>query len=97
MKFGRTIKDSLYAEWSDKYLQYSDLKKFIKRRLAASNDQWTDDDEHAFVAELSSELDKVYTFQKEKVRLRPAPAAPLPRCLPTDVSSLSSYWSRCPS
>lgn len=68
MKFGRTIKDSLYAEWSDKYLQYSDLKKSIKRRLAANNDQWTDDDEQSFIAELSSELDKVYTFQKEKAR-----------------------------
>ncbi len=67
MKFGRTIKTSLYSEWSSKYLRYSDLKKFIKKRLENQNGRWTDDDEDAFVQELSNELDKVYTFQREKV------------------------------
>ncbi|SNX87998.1 probable VTC4 - Vacuolar Transporter Chaperone [Melanopsichium pennsylvanicum] len=67
MKFGRTIKTSLYAEWADKYLQYSELKKEIKNRMAKNNGIWTDKDEDEFVALLSKELDKVYDFQKVKV------------------------------
>ncbi|KIS65853.1 putative vacuolar transporter chaperone [Mycosarcoma maydis] len=67
MKFGRTIKTSLYAEWADKYLQYSELKKEIKNRMAKNNGVWTDKDEDDFVAILSKELDKVYDFQKVKV------------------------------
>lgn len=69
MKFGRTIKTSLYAEWADKYLQYSELKKEIKNRMAKNNGTWTDKDEDEFVALLSAELDKVYDFQKVKVSL----------------------------
>ncbi|CDS00062.1 probable VTC4-Vacuolar Transporter Chaperone [Sporisorium scitamineum] len=67
MKFGRTIKTSLYAEWADKYLRYSELKKEIKNRMAKNNGVWTDKDEDDFVAILSKELDKVYDFQKVKV------------------------------
>ena len=69
MKFGRTIKTSLYPEWSSQYLQYSDLKKQIKKRIADNNGTWSDKDEDAFVEELRQELDKVYSFQKSKVRL----------------------------
>ena len=47
MKFGRTIKTSLYSEWSSKYLRYSDLKKFIKKRIADNNGRWTEEDEDA--------------------------------------------------
>lgn len=67
MKFGRTIKTSLYPEWSSQYLQYSDLKKEIKRRMAENHGTWSDRDEDAFVEELRQELDKVYSFQKSKV------------------------------
>ena len=67
MKFGRTIKTSLYPEWSSQYLQYSDLKKDIKRRMAENEGIWTDKDEDEFVEELRMELDKVYSFQKSKV------------------------------
>ena len=67
MKFGRTIKTSLYPEWSAHYLQYSDLKKEIKQRLAENQGVWTDKDEDEFVDELRMELDKVYSFQKSKV------------------------------
>lgn len=66
MKFGRTIKTSLYAEWSSKYLRYSELKKEIKQRLA-DHGTWTDRDEDEFVGELKKELDKIYEFQKNKV------------------------------
>ena len=67
MKFGRTIKTSLYPEWSAHYLQYSDLKKEIKNRMAENQGVWTDKDEDDFVEELRMELDKVYSFQKSKV------------------------------
>ena len=67
MKFGRTIKTSLYPEWSSQYLQYSDLKKEIKRRMAENHGTWSDQDEDDFVEELRQELDKVYSFQKSKV------------------------------
>lgn len=67
MKFGRTIKTSLYSEWAPKYLQYSELKKEIKNRIAKNNGTWTDKDEDDFVVILSKELDKVYDFQKVKV------------------------------
>ncbi|WFD35260.1 vacuolar transporter chaperone [Malassezia cuniculi] len=67
MKFGRTIKTSLYPEWSAHYLQYSDLKKEIKHRMAENQGVWTDKDEDEFVEELRMELDKVYSFQKSKV------------------------------
>lgn len=70
MKFGRTIKTSLYPEWSSQYLQYSDLKKQIKSRMAENQGNWTDKDEDDFVDELRQELDKVYSFQKSKVRFR---------------------------
>ncbi|WFD48501.1 vacuolar transporter chaperone [Malassezia furfur] len=67
MKFGRTIKTSLYPEWSSQYLQYSDLKKQIKKRISDNQGTWTDKDEDDFVEELRKELDKVYSFQKSKV------------------------------
>lgn len=67
MKFGRTIKTSLYSEWSTKYLRYSELKKEIKRRIADNGGVWKDEDEDAFVEMLRDELDKVYDFQKTKV------------------------------
>ncbi|PKI84107.1 Vtc4p [Malassezia vespertilionis] len=67
MKFGRTIKTSLYPEWSEAYLQYSDLKKEIKRCMAENHGVWSDKDEDEFVKELSKELDKVYSFQKSKI------------------------------
>lgn len=70
MKFGRTIKTSLYSEWSSKYLRYSDLKKEIKQRIANNGGLiWTDKDEDEFVDELRKELDKVYDFQKTKVSI----------------------------
>ena len=67
MKFGRTIKTSLYPEWSSQYLQYSDLKTDITRRLAENLGTGTDKDADEFVEELRMELDKVYSFQKSKV------------------------------
>lgn len=35
MKFGAQIKSGLYAEWQQYYIQYSELKKFLKKRQEA--------------------------------------------------------------
>ncbi|ORX37345.1 putative vacuole fusion, non-autophagic-related protein [Kockovaella imperatae] len=61
MKFGRRIKDSLYAEWADYYVAYGALKKQIK----ASN-PWTDTAEADFISSLNSELEKCERFQQQK-------------------------------
>ncbi|KAG0150305.1 hypothetical protein CROQUDRAFT_212469 [Cronartium quercuum f. sp. fusiforme G11] len=65
MKFGVTIKRALNEEWSNYYVDYSGLKKFIKHRQ--SRKQWDDTDEQAFVNELDKELQKVADFQERKI------------------------------
>lgn len=65
MKFGVTIKRALNEEWSNYYVDYSGLKKFIKNRQ--SRKAWDDTDEQAFVNELDKELQKVADFQERKV------------------------------
>ncbi|EGG03659.1 uncharacterized protein MELLADRAFT_49481 [Melampsora larici-populina 98AG31] len=65
MKFGVTIKRALNEEWSNYYVDYSGLKKFIKHRQ--SKQQWDDTDEQAFVSELDKELQKVADFQERKI------------------------------
>lgn len=67
MHFAKTLTSSLYSEWSSKYIRYSDLKKDIKKRMAANGGRWTDEDEDDFVEKLRQELDKVYDFQRQKV------------------------------
>lgn len=72
MKFGSQIKAGLYAEWEKYYIDYSGLKKFLKRRQAAhesKNDSniWDDADEAEFIKKLQDELTKVSRFQEDKV------------------------------
>lgn len=67
MHFAKTIKSSLYSEWSSKYLRYSELKKEIKKRISDNGGVWKDEDEDDFVEMLRQELDKIYDFQKQKV------------------------------
>ncbi|CAO1625960.1 unnamed protein product [Parajaminaea phylloscopi] len=68
MHFAKTLTSSLYSEWSSKYIRYSELKKEIKRRMAANGGTWTDQDEDDFVEMLRQELNKVYDFQSLKVQ-----------------------------
>lgn len=65
MKFGSTIKSALYSEWQESYVDYSGLKKFIKDRM--DKHKWDDGDEADFVKALEGELDKVVTFQENKI------------------------------
>lgn len=77
MHFAKTLTSSLYSEWSSKYIRYSQLKKEIKKRMAANGGRWTNADEDDFVEVLRQELDKVYDFQRLKVRLLLHPTSSL--------------------
>ncbi|AFR94879.1 vacuolar transporter chaperone 4 [Cryptococcus neoformans C23] len=61
MKFGRRIKDTLYSEWADQYIDYGGLKKQIKANLP-----WNDTAEADFVRALQDQLTKCETFQHDK-------------------------------
>lgn len=57
--------NDLYTAWQAYYIDYSGLKKELKRRTNGRN--WNEDDEKQFKQLLASELDKIYQFQEEKV------------------------------
>ncbi|RUS20757.1 polyphosphate synthetase protein [Endogone sp. FLAS-F59071] len=66
MKFGHQLKTSLYEEWNFYYMSYDDLKKYLKSRMAES-EEWTEEYEAEFVEQLEKELEKVYSFQRVKL------------------------------
>jgi SPX domain protein involved in polyphosphate accumulation len=73
MRFGKTLKASVYPPWQDKYIDYAKLKRLLRERDIAADDSdnetqpWTEQDEEAFVQELINvQLDKVSAFQAEK-------------------------------
>jgi SPX domain protein involved in polyphosphate accumulation len=64
MKFGTTLRKSVYPPWKDKYVDYDKLKKLLKDNQ--DDDSWTNDDEEAFSNELATvQLEKVYGFVQE--------------------------------
>ncbi|KAI9844514.1 MAG: Phosphate metabolism transcription protein [Thelocarpon superellum] len=80
MHFGQNLKDSVYAPWKSHYVDYGKLKKLLRETEndqrkdwptspnppaeSETADQWTEDDEGAFVDELVNvQLGKVYDFQ----------------------------------
>lgn len=75
MRFGRTLQLSTYPPWRDNYIDYTKLKSLLKEdesaptspsTAEAPKDDWTDEDEGAFVDELvNKQLEKVHTFHKE--------------------------------
>ncbi|KAI7877448.1 SPX-domain-containing protein [Lichtheimia hyalospora FSU 10163] len=66
MKFGQTLRTSLYPEWTYYYLAYDDLKAFLKKE-SRGDQEWTEENESRFVERLEKELDKVYSFQRVKL------------------------------
>ncbi|KAH8704233.1 SPX domain protein [Talaromyces proteolyticus] len=82
MRFGKTLKNSIYPPWEDKYIDYSKVKKLLREGDVDVDDSdnevqpWTEKDEEAFVQELVNvQLDKVNNFQAEmsqKLRERTA-------------------------
>ncbi|KAF2865577.1 VTC domain-containing protein [Massariosphaeria phaeospora] len=71
MRFGTTLRKSIYQPWKDQYVDYEKLKKLLKESEGTSpvdedDDAWTADDESAFVDELANvQLEKAHKFQTE--------------------------------
>ncbi|OXV10430.1 hypothetical protein Egran_01807 [Elaphomyces granulatus] len=73
MLFGKTLENSIYPPWKDKYIDYHKLKLLLRERDETGKDlsdnesqSWTEQDEEAFVQELINvQLDKVNAFQAE--------------------------------
>ncbi|KKK15506.1 hypothetical protein P175DRAFT_0532255 [Aspergillus ochraceoroseus IBT 24754] len=69
MRFGRTLKHSIYPPWSKNYIDYQRLKVLLREHDVTGDDSdsdnpWTEQDEEAFVQELLNvQLDKVNAFQ----------------------------------
>lgn len=98
MRFGKTLRAAVYPPWKGKYIDYTKLKTLLRENDVTRNgedasdsddDQWTEQDEEAFVQELLNvELDKVNSFQVEtsqqlrerttacEVKLRPLASTP---------------------
>ncbi|GAM33334.1 polyphosphate synthetase [Talaromyces pinophilus] len=72
MRFGKTLKASIYPPWEGKYIDYAKLKGLLRERELEGDDSdsetqpWTELDEESFVQELINvQLDKVNAFQSE--------------------------------
>ncbi|KAI9843826.1 MAG: hypothetical protein M1837_006087 [Sclerophora amabilis] len=74
-RFGQQLRTSLIKDYYYYYISYDDLKESLKTEYETepvagharpNRKPWTEDDEKRFVAELESELDKVFTFQRVK-------------------------------
>ncbi|KAJ5090357.1 hypothetical protein N7532_009041 [Penicillium argentinense] len=75
MRFGKTLRKSVYPPWKGNYIDYGKLKTLLRENdvtgdgedASDSDDgQWTEQDEEAFVQELlNAQLDKVNNFQSQ--------------------------------
>ena len=66
MRFGKTLRGSIYPPWKDKYIDYSKLKSIL-REDEDDNDEWTEEDENRFCDEIFNvQLEKVAQFQQER-------------------------------
>ncbi|KAJ4307150.1 Phosphate metabolism transcription protein [Collariella sp. IMI 366227] len=69
MRFGKTLRQSVYAPWKDKYIDYAKLKSILREDKPDDEDEpWTEDDENRFCDEIfNTQLEKVAEFQAEKI------------------------------
>lgn len=69
MRFGKTLRLSVYPPWKDKYIDYAKLKSILREDKPDDEDEaWTEDDENRFCDEIFNvQLDKVAEFQAEKI------------------------------
>ncbi|TEA17786.1 Vacuolar transporter chaperone 3 [Colletotrichum sidae] len=67
MRFGKTLRQSIYAPWKDKYIDYTKLKSLLREDKYDDEDvAWTEEDENRFCDEiLNTQLEKVAEFQEE--------------------------------
>ena len=63
MRFGRKLRNSIYAPWKDQYVDYGKLKILLRDDVEDDRD-WTEDDENKFCDEiLNVQLEKIAAFQ----------------------------------
>ena len=68
MRFGRTLRNSIYKPWASNYIDYAKLKQLLREDDPSEEEgrEWTEDDEGRFVEELVNvQLEKVNAFQAE--------------------------------
>ncbi|PWY78436.1 SPX domain protein [Aspergillus sclerotioniger CBS 115572] len=75
MRFGKTLRNSIYPPWAGNYIDYHRLKVLLREHdvIGDGSDSestpWTEQDEEAFVQELLNvQLDKVNAFQMETLQ-----------------------------
>jgi SPX domain protein involved in polyphosphate accumulation len=68
MRFGKTLREAIYAPWKDKYIDYAKLKGLLHEGRANDDNQaWTEDDEQRFCEEIFNvQLEKVAQFQEQR-------------------------------
>ncbi|KAI1083829.1 SPX-domain-containing protein [Whalleya microplaca] len=69
MRFGKTLRESIYPAWKDKYIDYSKLKSILRDDTREDEDvAWTEEDENRFCDEIFNvQLEKVAQFQAKTV------------------------------
>ncbi|KAJ4347916.1 Phosphate metabolism transcription protein [Didymosphaeria variabile] len=64
MKFGATLRKSIYPPWKDQYIDYDKLKNLLREH--DEDKPWTSDDVTDFTEELANvQLEKVYNFKQD--------------------------------
>ncbi|KAF2443876.1 SPX-domain-containing protein [Karstenula rhodostoma CBS 690.94] len=64
MKFGTTLRKSVYAPWKGQYIDYDKLKNLLREH--DDDKPWTSDDVTQFTEELANvQLEKVYNFKRD--------------------------------
>ncbi|KAF2969853.1 hypothetical protein GQX73_g3694 [Xylaria multiplex] len=65
MRFGKTLRESIYPPWRDEYIDYSKLKSMLRENTSEDDDvPWSSEDENRFCDEIFNvQLDKVSQFQ----------------------------------
>ncbi|RDW84620.1 hypothetical protein BP6252_02210 [Coleophoma cylindrospora] len=64
MRFGKTLRNSVYPPFKDQYIDYAKLKALLREDSRDDDRPWTEDDESKFSDEiLNVQLEKVAAFQ----------------------------------
>lgn len=66
MKFGDHLHNALIKKYSYYYIDYDELKHYLKKSLKENDFKWSDILEESFLNQMETELDKVYSFTKVK-------------------------------
>ncbi|KAH6608103.1 spx domain-containing [Trichoderma cornu-damae] len=67
MRFGKTLRESIYPPWKEKYIDYGKLKGLLRENKTDDDSVWTEEDERRFCDEIFSvQLEKVAQFQQER-------------------------------